>query len=138
MAMAAVLLFAPAANAQKVNEEALRAKLTKSDTEIQDAKKSAKAATWLNRAKVYFESIQKPTESLFVSLDPAMLKIACGEPTKAGDTVWEYPMFKVYFKDSLIKVEVALCRGKHTYDKRQSLKEKDLKREADRHMKEYA
>ena len=28
MAMAAVLLFAPAANAQKVNEEALRAKLT--------------------------------------------------------------------------------------------------------------
>ena len=45
---------------------------------------------------------------------------------------------KVYFKDSLIKVEVALCRGKHTYDKRQSLKEKDLKREADRHMKEYA
>ena len=45
---------------------------------------------------------------------------------------------KVYFKDSLIKVEVALCRGKHPYDKRQSLKEKDLKREADRHMKEYA
>lgn len=45
---------------------------------------------------------------------------------------------KVYFKDSLVKVEVALCRGKHTYDKRQSLKEKDLKREADRHMKEYA
>ncbi len=102
MAMAAVLLFAPAANAQKVNEEALRAKLTKSDTEIQDAKKSAKAATWLNRAKVYFESIQKPTESLFVSLDPAMLKIACGEPTKAGDTVWEYPMFKVYFKDGKV------------------------------------
>ena len=44
---------------------------------------------------------------------------------------------KVYFKDSLVKVEVALCRGKHTYDKKQSLKEKDLKRDAERHIKEY-
>lgn len=29
----------------------------------------------------------------------------------------------------LIKVTIALCRGKNTYDKRLSLKEKDLKRE---------
>ena len=44
---------------------------------------------------------------------------------------------KVYFKDSLVKVEVALCRGKHTYDKKQSLKEKDLKRDAERRIREY-
>ena len=44
---------------------------------------------------------------------------------------------KIYFKDSLVKVEVALCRGKHTYDKKQSLKEKDLKRDTDRRIKEY-
>ena len=44
---------------------------------------------------------------------------------------------KIYFKDSLVKVEVALCRGKHTYDKKQSLKEKDLKRDTERRIKEY-
>lgn len=44
---------------------------------------------------------------------------------------------KVYFKDSLVKVEVALCRGKHTYDKKQSLKEKDLKRDAERRIREF-
>jgi len=28
-----------------------------------------------------------------------------------------------------IKVQIALCKGKHTYDKREALKEKDIKRE---------
>ena len=42
---------------------------------------------------------------------------------------------KLYFKDSLVKMEVALCRGKHTYDKKQSITERDLKRAADRAVK---
>ena len=42
---------------------------------------------------------------------------------------------KLYFKDSLVKIEVALCRGKHTYDKKQSITERDLKRAADRAVK---
>ncbi len=33
------------------------------------------------------------------------------------------------------KLEIALARGKHFYDKRNSLKDKDHKREMDRHMK---
>lgn len=33
---------------------------------------------------------------------------------------------KVYFKDALVKVEVGLCKGKKNYDKRESLKEKDI------------
>lgn len=44
---------------------------------------------------------------------------------------------KLYFKDALVKVEVALCKGKHTYDKKKALAEKDLKRAADRAAKEY-
>ncbi|MBQ8725994.1 MAG: SsrA-binding protein SmpB [Clostridia bacterium] len=44
---------------------------------------------------------------------------------------------KVYFKGSLIKVEIGLCRGKHTYDKKQSIKERDLDRSAKRDMKNY-
>ena len=42
---------------------------------------------------------------------------------------------KVYFKGSLIKVEIGLCKGKHTYDKKQSIKEKDLDRTAKRELK---
>ena len=101
-AMAAILLLAPAANAQKVNDNALRLKLEKSDTEIADAKKNTKAATWMNRGKVYFESIQEPTKSLFLGLDPAMLTIACGEPRKKSDAVWEYAWVNVYFKNGKV------------------------------------
>jgi SsrA-binding protein len=38
----------------------------------------------------------------------------------------------LYFKDGKAKVEIALARGKKTYDKRQALAEKQAKREADR------
>lgn len=35
---------------------------------------------------------------------------------------------KIYLKEGLCKVEFALAKGKKLYDKRQSLKEKDMKR----------
>jgi len=35
----------------------------------------------------------------------------------------------------LAKLEIALARGKHFYDKRENLKEKDSKREIERHLK---
>ncbi len=35
----------------------------------------------------------------------------------------------MYFKNGVVKVEIALCRGKKLHDKRASLKEKDAKRE---------
>lgn len=44
---------------------------------------------------------------------------------------------KMYFKGSLIKMELGLCRGKHVYDKKQTLMEKDLKRSAEREIKNY-
>lgn len=44
---------------------------------------------------------------------------------------------KIYLKQSLIKVEVGLCKGKHTYDKKQSIKERDLDRSARRDVKNY-
>ncbi len=40
----------------------------------------------------------------------------------------------LYFKDGRAKVEIALARGKRTYDKRQALAEKDAKREAQREL----
>lgn len=42
---------------------------------------------------------------------------------------------KVYFKKGRAKVEIALARGKKKYDKRASLKEKELKREIDQARK---
>ncbi len=42
---------------------------------------------------------------------------------------------KMYFKDALIKMEIALCKGKHTYDKKQSIAERDVKRSIDREIK---
>ena len=39
---------------------------------------------------------------------------------------------KIYFKHSLVKFELGLARGKHNYDKRQSLKEKQMDRDAQR------
>lgn len=42
---------------------------------------------------------------------------------------------KVYFKDSLVKIEVGLARGKKLYDKRDDIAKKDAKREAERDFK---
>ena len=36
---------------------------------------------------------------------------------------------KIYFKNGLAKVSLGVCKGKHTYDKKESLKEKDIARE---------
>ena len=35
---------------------------------------------------------------------------------------------KLYFKGNKVKIELGICQGKKLYDKRESLKEKDLKR----------
>ena len=42
---------------------------------------------------------------------------------------------KVYFKGSLVKVEIGLAKGKKLYDKRQDIAKKDMKREAERDFK---
>ena len=42
---------------------------------------------------------------------------------------------KLYFKDHLVKVELALARGKRKYDKRADIAEKDMKRDLERHSK---
>ena len=42
----------------------------------------------------------------------------------------------LYFKDSRVKVELGLCKGKKTYDKREAIANRDAKREMDRAMRE--
>lgn len=43
---------------------------------------------------------------------------------------------KLYFKGNRVKVEIGLCRGKKLYDKRESAKEKDIRRDVQRQIKE--
>lgn len=42
---------------------------------------------------------------------------------------------RVYFKGSLVKVEIGLARGKKIYDKRQDIAKKDQRREAEKEFK---
>ena len=43
----------------------------------------------------------------------------------------------LYFKGSRVKVQVGLCRGKKLYDKREDAAKRDMKREAQRSLKEF-
>jgi SsrA-binding protein len=42
---------------------------------------------------------------------------------------------RVYFKDGRAKVELAVAKGKRSYDKRRAIAERDAKREAQRALK---
>lgn len=58
-------------------------------------------------------------------------KIA-GQLAQKGYTV--VPL-RVYFKGSLVKLEIGLARGKKQYDKRQEIAKKDQRREAEKDFK---
>lgn len=44
---------------------------------------------------------------------------------------------QLYFSGSLVKVEIALCKGKQNYDKKRTIAERDQKRALDREIKNY-
>ena len=62
------------------------------------------------------------------------------EITKLGSRIAEkgYTLvpLQVYFKGSLVKMEIGLAKGKKLYDKRDDIAKKDQKREIDREMKQ--
>ena len=43
---------------------------------------------------------------------------------------------KIYFSGNYVKVQIALAKGKHNYDKRATIKEKEVKRTIQRQIKE--
>jgi len=56
-----------------------------------------------------------------------------GKVTRAGYAI--IPI-SIYLKDSLVKMEIGLCRGKKLYDKRDDEAERDAKRQIERTLKE--
>jgi SsrA-binding protein len=53
---------------------------------------------------------------------------------KASERGFTLVPLRLYFKDGLAKVELAVAKGKQAHDKRESLKRADAKREIDRAM----
>ena len=110
MAAAAALLAIPAAEAQKVNKEATLSKLEKSDADIANPKKNAKAATWINRGRVYYDAAAEPTANLFAPMETTLLKLSVGDPTSTEEVTlngskaiaWNYPYFIAYERDGKI------------------------------------
>lgn len=125
MAMAAMLFAMPAANAQKVNADAARSKMAKSDAEIADAKKNAKASTWINRGKIYFDAFAEPTKDLFRDAPEMALRMTMGNPQSVDTdaqingtpvTVWNYEWVKVYLMgDKAVAWEQTKSIGDNLY-----------------------
>ena len=45
---------------------------------------------------------------------------------------------KIYLKDGLIKLELAIGRGKKIYDKRQNMKKREAQRDVERALSEHS
>ena len=99
MVVVLATLVVPTVTAQKINDAAFKARLEKSDAEIANPKKSEKAATWINRAKICSDAITAPTKGLFAGLDEGMLAVSVGtQPSEVKDGVYEFERIKVHTK----------------------------------------
>jgi SsrA-binding protein len=78
--------------------------------------------TWTNHV---------PRRNRKLLLHRAEINKLIGKTKESGLTL--IPL-ELYFKDGKVKVEIGLARGKKTYDKRQTLMERQNKREAERAM----
>ncbi|HRY36419.1 MAG TPA: SsrA-binding protein SmpB [Candidatus Magasanikbacteria bacterium] len=72
-----------------------------------------------------------PTRSRQVLLHKKEIRYLQGKFAEKGLTI--VPI-SVYTKNRLVKIEIAVARGKHTFDKRETLKKKDVEREMRRSL----
>jgi len=77
----------------------------------------------------------EPLRNRKLLLHKQELKKLVKKTTQRGFTV--IPLRMYFTKKGLIKVEIALGKGKHSYDKKQALKERDQKRDMARELKNY-
>lgn len=75
-----------------------------------------------------------PTRTRRLLLHKKEINKLIGKKTQSGYTV--VPL-KIYERDGLVKLELALAKGKKQYDKRETIKAKDDKRKMDRALKNY-
>ena len=89
---------------------------------------------WGCKCKLYqgYHSMPKHKPMLHMYEDAAIRKL---HEAQKLDGYALIPL-SVYFKNGLVKVELGVCKGKKNYDKRQSIAERDAKREMDRARRE--
>ena len=96
-------LAVPAATAQKINDAAFKAKLEKSNLDIENPKKSGKSATWYNRGKLCADAIMAPTKDLHTVNDIAMLEMSLGvTPNEVNGDVRSYDWIDIHTKDGKV------------------------------------
>jgi tetratricopeptide (TPR) repeat protein len=128
---------------EKVNVEKLESAIAKSDATIADAKKSAKASTWIKRGETMLDVDTKPTNGLFNGLEESMLKLSYGDAEienvtlgSAEYVVYNYEHFKAYVKDGQVAFYLpttvveqdALEKAYEAYDKAYTLDPKSAKK----------
>lgn len=90
------------------NFDALKAKLDKSNEELENPAKAAKAATWLKNADLYLSIANLHTEGFFAQMPASQLVMLIGRPINAGAppivtingedlTKYQYPSVDAYF-----------------------------------------
>lgn len=75
----------------------------------------------------------EPTRSRKLLLRKKEINKLIGRTVEKGLTL--VPL-QVYFRNGYAKVEIALARGKKTYDKRHDMAEREMKRDVERSLKE--
>jgi len=75
-----------------------------------------------------------PLRSRKLLLNKREINKLIGKTTEKGYTL--IPL-RVYIRKNLVKVEIAIAKGKKLYDKRETLAKKDAQRRIERTLKEY-
>ncbi len=96
-----------------------------------------KGEVWLINCDI--QEYRNATVLNHVPKRPRKLLMHRREISKFADRAYEKNLtlvpLKMYFKQGRAKLLLGLCRGKKTYDKRESLKRKDMQRDMDRAMR---
>jgi SsrA-binding protein len=77
---------------------------------------------------------QDPVRTRKLLLHRKELNSLAGKATVKGYAL--IPL-KIYFKDSFAKVEIGLAKGKRLFEKRETIKEREARREIERAMKDH-
>ncbi|MCD5397715.1 SsrA-binding protein SmpB [candidate division NPL-UPA2 bacterium] len=88
---------------------------------------------YINPYKFGIVAEQEPTRRRKLLLHKREIKKLLGKTAERGLTL--IPL-QLYFKQEIVKVELALAKGKRSYDKRQDLKKREANREIERAVKE--
>ena len=90
---------------------------------------------------VYIKTYDKTTAFALDERRDRKLLLNRSEINKIFSKVKEKGMtvipLQMYFKGQNVKLEIAIAKGKHTYDKKDVLKDKDALRELERDLKKY-